>query len=69
MKHYFLKKFSLAFLLMAMCGIMSARAEESVSLLFFSEACGGTGIADDGVQWTVTSAADVSIFEQPRDVN
>ena len=69
MKHYFLKKFSLAFLLMAMCGIMSARAEESVSLLFFSEACGGTGIADDGVQWTVTSDADESTYDQARGVH
>lgn len=50
-------------------GVNGLWAEEKVSTLTFSEACNGTGTADDGVVWTVTSDAAESTFDKVRGVH
>lgn len=61
---------SLFLLLLAMVvGTVSVQAEERVSKLKFTEACGGSGIADDGMEWTVTSDASESVFDQVAGVH
>lgn len=52
-------------LLMLCAGV--CRAETST--LTFTAACGGSGTADDGVAWTVTSDAAESTFESNRGIH
>ena len=52
-------------LLMLCAGV--CRAETST--LTFTAACGGSGTADDGVAWTVTSDADESTFDSSRGIH
>ena len=44
-------------------------AVDEVSTLTFTAACGGSGIADDGVAWTVTSDADESNFDGTKGIH
>jgi len=47
----------------------SRAAEEHTSTLTFTAACGGTGTADDGTVWTVTSDASESDFDNTRGIH
>lgn len=42
---------------------------EHTSTLSFTAACGGSGTADDGAVWTVTSDADESVFDSTHGVH
>ena len=42
---------------------------EHTSTLTFTAACGGSGTADDGAAWTVTSDADESVFDSTHGVH
>ncbi len=44
-------------------------AEDKTSTLIFTKACGGTGTANDGVEWTVTSDASESQFDNSRGIH
>ena len=44
-------------------------AEDVTSTLTFTAACNGSGKADDGVAWTVTSDADESNFDSTRGIH
>ena len=44
-------------------------ADEQTSTLSFTEACGGSGTADDGVEWTVTSDAAESIYDGTKGIH
>ena len=44
-------------------------AEEKTSTLTFTAACGGSGTANDGVEWTVTSDASESQFDNTRGIH
>lgn len=44
-------------------------AAEIVSTLTFSEACGGTGTADDGIMWTVTSDGTESNYDATKGIH
>ena len=47
----------------------SAHAEVKTSTLTFTKACGGSGTANDGVVWTVTSDASESQFDNSRGIH
>lgn len=49
--------------------LLTLSAWAQTSTLTFTAACGGTGTADDGVTWTVTSDADESVFEATRGIH
>lgn len=49
-------------------GSSSAWADEK-STLTFTEACGGSGTANDGVEWTVTSDANESLFDGTKGIH
>lgn len=66
---FFNIKFMLPLLMIAAQSFTPAHSAEVVSFLFFSEACNGTGVADDGTQWTVTSDAEESTWDQTRGVH
>ena len=44
-------------------------ADENVSTLTFTKACGGTGTADDGITWTITSDATESTYDSDKGVH
>lgn len=44
-------------------------ADPTVSTLTFSAACGGSGTADDGVKWTVTSDGSESNFDNTKGIH
>ena len=46
-----------------------ARAATSLSTLNFTEKCNGSGTADDGATWTVTSDAAESTFEETKGIH
>ena len=50
-------------------GVGNAWAEEKTSTLSFTEKCNGTGTADDGAVWTITSDADESVFDNERGIH
>ena len=50
-------------LLFALCVVAVLPAWSNTSTLTFIAACGGSGTADDGVVWTVTSDGAESNFE------
>ena len=54
---------------MLMGGGNSALAEESTSTLTFTAKCKGSGTADDGVVWTVTSDGTESTFDNDRGIH
>jgi len=60
-------KLFFACLLMAVLSIGQMWAEKST--LTFTAACGGSGTADDGAAWTVTSDAAESTFDSSRGVH
>ena len=47
----------------------SRAAEEHTSTLTFTAACGGTGTADDGTVWTVTSDASESTYDATKGIH
>lgn len=47
----------------------SAHAEVKTSTLTFTKACGGSGTANDGVVWTVTSDAAESSFDNSKGIH
>lgn len=44
-------------------------AEEKTSTLTFNRICNGSGIADDGVKWTITSDGSESTFEPAKGIH
>lgn len=50
-------------------GSLGAWGETKTSTLTFTAACGGTGTANDGKTWTVTSDADESNYEDARGIH
>ena len=44
-------------------------AEDKTSKLTFTKACGGSGTANDGVKWTITSDGSESSFEPSRGIH
>lgn len=54
---------SLLVLVALLLGVSSAWANERTSTLNFTKACGGSGTADDGIKWTVTSDGAESNFD------
>jgi hypothetical protein len=44
-------------------------AEDKTSTLKFTKACGGTGTADDGVTWTITSDGTESSFDSSKGIH
>ena len=63
----FIKSFLLLCALIVGAG--TSWAETKTSTLSFTAACGGSGTADDGVVWTVTSDADESNFDTDRGIH
>lgn len=62
MKKGFLLQFIM--LLIAFVGsVGTVKAAEKTSTLVFTKACGGSGTADDGVKWTVTSDGNESNYD------
>lgn len=55
-------------MLMLLCTSAWA-AETKTSTLTFTTACGGTGTADDGASWTVTSDADESNYDNTKGIH
>ncbi len=60
--------------LMLVCTILignvsGAWAEEKTSTLTFSATCGGSGTANDGTQWTITSDASESTYDGTKGIH
>ena len=57
--------------LLLLCAIIvgSSSARADVSTLTFTAACGGSGTADDGAVWTVTSDGDESVFDATKGIH
>ena len=55
-------------LMTLLCAVFST-AWGDTSTLSFTAACGGTGTADDGVEWTVTSDQDESTFDSTKGIH
>ena len=66
MKQNFYFKFVFLSLLMMVMGV---RAYADTSTLTFTKACGGSGIADDGTVWTVTSDGSESNFDNTKGIH
>ena len=68
-----MKKLNLLKSLFLLCALIvgssSVWADPSKSTLTFTSACGGSGTADDGVKWTVTSDAAESTYDSERGVH
>lgn len=59
-----------AFMLVSMLvGAVSGAWAQKTSTLTFTAACGGSGTADDGVEWTVTSDGDESNFDNTKGIH
>ena len=56
------------FFLTLLCAVFSTAWGETSSLIF-TAACGGSGTADDGVEWTVTSDQDESTFDSTKGIH
>ena len=64
---YKLLRFSLLCILTMLCGGISPTwAAEKTSTLTFTAKCNGSGTADDGAAWTVTSDASESNFDKDK---
>lgn len=71
MKINITKRFLLSLCLMTLtllCGENKAWGQAK-STLTFTKACGGSGTADDGVKWTVTSDASETTYESSRGIH
>lgn len=66
MKHFYFKSIFLSLLMMVIGGV---GAYADTSALTFTAACGGSGTANDGVKWTVTSDASESQFDNTRGIH
>ena len=44
-------------------------ADGGISTLTFTAACGGSGVANDGAEWTVVSDADESTYDATTGVH
>ncbi len=62
-------KQNLRFFFMALLCAVCSMAWGETSSLTFTAACGGSGTANDGVKWTVTSDAAESTFDSNRGVH
>ena len=72
MKKALLKSLSLRLLtLIALfaCAFSGVRAEEKTSTLTFKAKCGGSGTADDGVVWTITSDGLESAYDSTKGIH
>ena len=58
---------SMLLLFCMMVGVSSAWADTST--LTFTEACGGSGTADDGAAWTVTSDGEESSYDNSKGIH
>ena len=67
-KIYLFKMFLMVFVLMLLGGV-NASAEKKTSTLTFTGKCGGSGTADDNVEWTVTSDADETNFDKTKGIH
>ena len=48
---------------------MNSEFSSNTSSLVFTEACGGSGTADDGKSWSVTSDASESMFDETKGIH
>lgn len=72
MKKALLKSLSLRLLTLIalfVCAFSGVRAEEKTSTLTFTAKCNGSGTANDGVVWTVTSDASESNFDSTKGIH
>ena len=60
---------SLLLLAAMLFGVSSAWADEVTSTMTFEAACGGSGTADDGVKWTITSDGAESAFDNTKGIH
>ncbi len=67
MKQNYFKSLLVTMLALFLC--TGVYAEEKTSTLTFTAACGGSGTANDGVEWTVTSDASESQFDNTRGIH
>ena len=51
------------------CAFSGMRAEEKTSTLTFKAKCGGSGTADDGVVWTITSDGLESAYDSTKGIH
>ena len=65
-QNYFLKTVLVFLMALFVCG---ANAEEKKSELVFTRNCNGSGKADDGVMWAVTSDAAESRYDSSRGIH
>ena len=66
-----MKQLNLLKTLFLLCALMvgSLNSWADVSTLEFTSACGGSGTADDGKEWTVTSDANESTYDNDRGIH
>lgn len=72
MKIKITKRFLLSLCLMTLtllCGENKAWGQAATSTLTFTKQCRGSGTADDGVKWTVTSDAAESDYDKSRGIH
>ncbi|MBQ6432642.1 MAG: chitobiase/beta-hexosaminidase C-terminal domain-containing protein [Bacteroidaceae bacterium] len=72
MKKALLKSLSLRLLTLIalfVCAFSGVRAEEKTSTLTFTAKCNGSGTANDGVVWTITSDASESTFDSTKGIH
>ena len=50
-------------------GLAKADATTSTSTLTFTAACGGSGTANDGATWTITSDVDESVYDDTKGIH
>ena len=60
---------TLLLLCVLIVGSTSAWADSKTSTLSFTAACGGSGIADDGVEWAITSDGTESNFDNTKGIH
>ena len=66
MKHFYFKSIFLSLLMMVIGGV---GAYADTSALTFTKACGGSGTADDGAAWAVTSDASESNYDGTKGIH
>jgi len=69
MKKHFLLTRMLLLCALIIGSVSSAWGEAKTSTLTFTAACGGSGTANDGKTWTVTSDAEESNYEDARGIH
>lgn len=63
------KQIRMFFLLIGIVFSMAGWAQTKTSTLTFTGQCGGSGTADNGVKWTVTSDGEESIFDKKHGIH